>query len=230
MPRHVAFHHRRPITIFILVETHGIRRSGGVGPRNLQDPPIEGEHHRVGDPLRREDESPLTRDPAVANGPEVRMELAVTGCVCVCKLGEGRNLLAPIRVGRRPPHRGRNVGTNRPIVNCCALKTRGLGPFTPRLTVLGSTRMKTAALAGLTAAFALTGCSDLTRPSTFRVSKDPAGTADQLAVAPDNLVRIPGADGKPVALPRLHPPGTPNAGKAVMAGEKVERSPRPAEH
>jgi len=88
--------------------------------------------------------------------------------------------------------------------------------------------MKTAALAGLTAAFALTGCSDLTRPSTFRVSKDPAGSADQVAVAPDNLIRVPGADGKPVALPRLHPPGTPNAGQAVMPGQKVEPSPRPA--
>lgn len=90
-------------------------------------------------------------------------------------------------------------------------------------------RMKNAAFASLATALALVGCSELSRPNTFRVAKDDMGKADQLAVAPDNLVRLPGPDGKPVAVPRLHPAGTPNAGKPVMPGEKVERSPRPSE-
>ncbi|MBM4358181.1 MAG: hypothetical protein FJ096_08720 [Deltaproteobacteria bacterium] len=76
-----------------------------------------------------------------------------------------------------------------------------------------------AALAGLL----LGGCSDLSRPGSFRVSRDATGTESQVEVAPRNLVRIPGPDGKPIEVPRLHPPGTPSAGMPVLPGQKVER-------
>jgi len=74
----------------------------------------------------------------------------------------------------------------------------------------------------------LTACADLSRPNTLKVSRDPTAMENQMEIAPDNMVRVPGADGKPINVPRLHPPGTPNAGKPVMPGEKVERSTRPA--
>jgi hypothetical protein len=79
--------------------------------------------------------------------------------------------------------------------------------------------MAIVALVGL----ALGGCSDLSRPSSFRVSRDATGTESQVAVAPNNLVRVPGPDGKPIEVPRLHPPGTPSAGMPVLPGQKVER-------
>lgn len=71
---------------------------------------------------------------------------------------------------------------------------------------------------------ALLGCSELSRPDPYRVSRDATGTESQVAVAPNNLVRIPGPDGKPLEVPRLHPPGSPSAGQPVLPGQRVERS------
>jgi hypothetical protein len=75
----------------------------------------------------------------------------------------------------------------------------------------------------IVAVVALVGCSDLSRPRTLRVSKDPTGTESQVAVAPDNLIRVKGPDGKMVEVPRLHPAGTKDAGMPVMPGQAVQQ-------
>ncbi len=78
---------------------------------------------------------------------------------------------------------------------------------------------------GLTAMMLLgvgvAGCADLSRPHAIRTSKE-SGLAPQAPAAPNdappgaavprNLVTIPGPDGKPILVPRLNPPGHPNAG------------------
>ncbi|MBM4377202.1 MAG: hypothetical protein FJ095_19145 [Deltaproteobacteria bacterium] len=75
----------------------------------------------------------------------------------------------------------------------------------------------------IVAALALVGCSDLSRPSSLRVSKDRTGTESQVAVAPDNLIRVKGPDGKVVEVPRLHPPGTKDAGMPILPGQAAQR-------
>lgn len=87
--------------------------------------------------------------------------------------------------------------------------------------------MKPAVVVSLTG-LALTGCSDLSRPNTFRVSRDRTGTESQVDVAPPNVVRLKDHDGKYVYVPRVHPPGTPSAGKPVLPGETPQVPPRPA--
>lgn len=77
-------------------------------------------------------------------------------------------------------------------------------------------------------ALPLVGCTELSKPHPLRVSKDPTGKENQMGVAPSNLVKIPGPDGKPVQVPRLHPPGAPSAGMPVMPGEPPQRAPTAA--
>ncbi len=76
----------------------------------------------------------------------------------------------------------------------------------------------------------LAGCADLSRPHAIRISKDSgvpsraagaAANGPAAAVVPEGLVTIPGPDGKKIAVPRLNPPGHPNAGLPVQPGDEA---------
>lgn len=131
----------------------------------------------------------------------------------------------------REIHGRRKVGTNPCAVNPRPGEDRA--PPTdlaaPRRFACANLRtdMRPVALP-LLASLALAGCSDLSKPGGFRVSRDATGSESQVEVAPNNLVRVKGPDGKVVEVPRLHPPGTPSAGQPVLPGQKVVRSPRVA--